>query len=101
MTTNLQVAETTLSQLGGVGRLTAMIGAKHFTGDATSLTFKFAAKARNASNCLRVTLTPADTYTVEFIAVRGLKVATKSVHEVYADQLRALFERETGLYLTF
>lgn len=99
--TDLTVANTILAQLGGSGRLSAMIGAHNFGGTNDSLQLKFRARAKNASNTVKVRLEADDTYTVEFWACRGVsarKVSEKS--DVYADNLRAVFEHETGLYLS-
>jgi hypothetical protein len=98
----LAVANTILAQLGGSGRLVQMIGAKHFVGSANALTFQFAGRgARNQSNCIRITLDPWDTYTVEFLSCRGVKVTPKGTFtDIYADGLRELIEHETGLYLS-
>jgi hypothetical protein len=78
-----------------------MIGAHDFVGSETALTFRFRARAMNGSNCIRVTLMPSDTYKVEFISIRGTSVKVKSSHEdIYAEDLRNLIERTTGLYLS-
>lgn len=94
-----QVAETIIEQLGG--RLTLMIGAHsmfHHTEGA--LSFKFKARAMNGANHCKVTLVN-DTYTVVFTSVRGTSVKAKGTFEdIYNDQLKGLFERETGLCLT-
>lgn len=102
MATDLTVANTIAAQLGhSLGRLAMMIGAKHFVGSDNSLTFRFAARARNGSNTLRVTLDPSDTYTVEFLSLRGSSRKVKgSFSDIYAEDLKPLFERETGLYLS-
>jgi len=99
---SLEVATTIARQLGySTARMGVMIGAHSFSGDANSLTFKFKAKARNSSNCLKVTLDPSDTYTVEFYRVRaGTVKVVKSYSDIYADSLKGLFESETGLYLS-
>lgn len=106
METNLKVAETILTQLAGpnpTGKLRAMIGGKDFSGGANSVQFKWTAKAKNRANCLRVELDPLDTYIVEFWKVgRGATDPTmvKKFDTVYAEDLRKLFERETGLYIS-
>lgn len=96
-----EVAETIVQQLGGTRRLSAMIGAYGFVGGADSLHFRFKARARDGINSVRIVLEPSDTYRVEFWSIRG--GATRMVRafeQVYADGLRGLLERETGLYLT-
>jgi hypothetical protein len=39
--TNLDVANTILAQLGGAGRLRAMLGTKQFVGHKDALSFRF------------------------------------------------------------
>lgn len=106
MATDMTVANTIAQQMGGTGRLAAMIGANGFTGSADSLVFRFRAKAAHGINTVAVTLDPSDTYTVRFVCVRkvaGVPTArTVAEYEnVYAEDLIPLFERTTGLYLTF
>lgn len=101
MPTDLTVANTIAQQLGGTGRLALMIGAKSFVGSENALTFRFAARAKNGANTVRVALDPSDTYTVTFFSCRGTSVKEKSSHSmVYNDSLRTVFESETGLYLS-
>lgn len=100
----LAIANTILGQLGG-SRFVAMTGAKNATaftretGEA-ALSFQLPrGTARKAIRFVRVTLTAADDYTVEFLTGK-LRVAAS--HEgIYADQLADLFESETGLYTRF
>lgn len=97
----MQTANTILGQMGGAGRLAAMVGASMFVGSADSLMFAFRGCAK-ANKC-RVTLDANDTYTVEFCKLknRGLDVTTfKAASNVYADQLRRLFEQTTGLAIS-
>jgi hypothetical protein len=98
----MEVAETIVRQLGqSTARLGLMVGAHTFTGRPEGLTFKFKAKAKNQANCVRVTLSPDDTYKVEFLRLSGVNVWTKGSFEgVYAEDLKRIFERETGLYLS-
>lgn len=101
MATDLTVANTIVSQMGGSGRLVAMIGACNFTGTEKSVSFRFKARAKNSSNGLKVTLDPSDTYTVEFISVRGASLKIKeSLSDIYAEDLIRIFESKTGLYLS-
>lgn len=99
---SMEVAETIARQLGGgVGRLSATIGAHSFSGGRDSLQFRFRARARNGSNSVRIVLLPSDTYRVEFWSIRGAGAKLKGAFDdVYADSLRGLFENETGLYLS-
>lgn len=98
---NVEIATTIAQQLGGTRRLGVMIGAHGFTAGDNSLSFRFKAKAKNGSNAMRIVLEPSDTYRVEFLSIRGTSVKSKGVFEdVYAEDLRRLFESETGLYLS-
>ena len=97
-------ARIVLQQMGGVGRIVAMTGAKDFVygEDADKLPyvgFKF--KGCPKANYVAITLAPDDTYTVRFgkIVKYDLKAAGESAM-VYAGQLRGTFERFTGLYLS-
>ena len=97
------VAETILAQLGhSTGRMRVMIGAYDFTAGAHSFTFKFKAKNEKRINACTVTLMPSDTYKVEFfrIAKKYDITTVTTLEDVYADRLRTVFERETGLYLS-
>lgn len=99
--TDLTVANTILSQMGGTGRLGLMIGANNYTGRNDGVTFRFKSRAKNGSNCFRVTLDPSDTYTIEFISVRGTSVKVKeSLSDIYAEDLTRIFTEKTGLYLS-
>lgn len=92
------VAQTILAQLGG-RKFIAMTGAKNILGGDNCLQFQI--PTSNKINRVRITLTPADTYTVEFFNVRGVNYKLISITEdVYCDMLAGLFEMETGLATT-
>src|SRR3954454_21334 len=65
--TDMTVARTILDQLGGA-RFVAMTGARDFVGSADSLTFKIRVNPKRVSQ-VRVTLTPADLYSVTFFRI--------------------------------
>jgi hypothetical protein len=96
--TDVTVATEILRQLGG-NRFRAMTGAKNFTGHASALSFKLPSNfATKGVNYVKVTLTPADTYIVEFLKIRALKVTPiETVEDVYHDNLQGVFTRVTGL----
>jgi AraC-like DNA-binding protein len=103
MTSTQQVAETIFDQIsnGRRGQFAAMTGAKDFTSTGSGLRFRIGSGAANKATHCHIDLTPADTYTVTFYRVRGIKVSKVSEHaDVYADTLRRLFSAETGMYLT-
>ena len=95
------VAATIAAQLGGFGRLKAMIGADKFAFGERHLQFRFAARATNGANCVTIMLDGSDTYTVTFYRIgRGFSVKEiSSIPFVYDDQLRPVFESETGHFL--
>jgi hypothetical protein len=100
-------ATTTFNQLtqseNGVNRLVSMIGAKHlsFSEKDSHVSFKFMRGAKNKANYLKIMLTPADTYTLEFGKIHGLKYRViETLAGVYAEDLKRIFESETGLYLS-
>jgi hypothetical protein len=85
-----------IEQLGG-NRFRAMTGARHFVFDdvGQSLTFRL---PWPGINFVRVTLTPADLYDMEFFKVRGLSLTLKAREVgIYWDRLQAVFTANTGL----
>ncbi len=94
---NLSVAETILSQLGGIGRLRAMIGGKDFLADSDGVTFKWSAKAASSLYACTITLDPSDTYTLRFYTRR---MKATPVADVQAADLVRVFQNMTGLYLS-
>lgn len=97
-------ANIILKQMGGSGRLKAMIGAKHFTSHdgGKALSFQFPNKQRSKGNYVKVTLRGDDTYDMEFLAISGGGTKVKKVKTysgIMADQLKSLFTQWTGLYL--
>ncbi len=95
----MSVADTILKQMGGTGRITAMTGAHSFVAMEGGVKFKF--RGSTKANLVTVRLTPRDTYTVEFFKARGIAASPIAiVEDVYADQLRRVFEQFTGLYLS-
>ena len=92
------VAQEIHRQLGG-RMFNVMIGRFHMSATKTSITVGFKARALKKIKYVRVELTPADTYTVEFMKIQGFEMKIVSRHEdIYCDQLKELFERNTGLY---
>ncbi len=98
MATDMKVANTILAQMGG-GRFIAMTGAKNLTGSKNTLMFSIPKKA-GKPNKVVIELKPDDTYDVGFwnIARGGLSTKRVGHHtNIYADQLRDVFTRGTGL----
>jgi hypothetical protein len=96
---NIQVAQTILRQLGG-NRFIAMTGARAIVATGDGLKFSIPMRTKNRSNLVIVKLTPMDDYIVRFErCVQPWTTSTLiSEHEmVYTDNLRDVFESETGL----
>lgn len=92
----MSVARTILDQLGG-SRFLMMTGAKNLIGISNGLSFKVGRNAKGVSH-VRVTLTDADDYDVEFLACRAGDIKTKShCAGVYSDNLQSIFTAHTGL----
>jgi hypothetical protein len=92
----MQTANTILAQLGG-NKFLAMTGASNLIGRPDGLSFKVGRNDAKVTH-VRVTLTPADEYTVEFINVRGVNVKPlATVEHVQADNLARVFETKTGM----
>lgn len=97
MNTNTK-AQIILQQLGG-GKFLAMTGAKQLGTTGNDLSFRLPSNFANRGiNYVKITLTPADLYDMEFGKIRGIKYTKLATHEgVYFDALREIFTRETGL----
>lgn len=99
MTTELQVAKTILEQLGG-NRFVAMTGARNFTAGSNFLLFSLP-RAKASIRKVRIILTPADLYRVEFFGGRDMRQFHGFTHDgVYCDKLQSIFTAVTGLYTT-
>lgn len=100
---NMEVAQTLLHQMGGKRRLAIMTGANTFIAlseQEGGVSFKI--KNRKGPNFVKIILTSADLYEVEFGRIWGTSYKVRANYEgVFADQLKTLFEHETGMYLSF
>jgi len=97
MSNTMQIANEIRNQLGAAAFV--MMGATNLVGDARALQFKI--RGSKVTN-IRIELAADDTYTVAFWKIRGAKMQKIDETEmVYADQLRPIIERATGLYLSF
>ena len=86
-----------LNQLGG-NKFIAMTGAACYS-DGNTLISKF--KGSKIANIMYITLNSKDTYDVKICKHRGVNLKTvKEVHGVYADMLKTIFEKETGLIIS-
>lgn len=97
---NDAVALTILCQLGG-NQFVAMTGARNMLVFPTGLKFSIPSHmANNKINTVQVTLNGDDLYDVDFLKVnmqKQINTVVSAHRGIYCDQLRELFERETGL----
>ena len=97
-----QVAKTIQQQIGR--RSFMMMGAKQLVGDKKSLMWSVGKNAKGVTK-VRVTLTPADEYNVEFIRIRKkagvpeVKVL-KTVKGIQVDELHKTIQAGTGMRLS-
>lgn len=95
------VANTILDQMGGAGKIRVMVGVKTFIASENGVSFQF--KGSRKMNTVRITLDPSDTYTMTLYKFMPKKMELKKIVEfggLFWDQLKPVFERETGLYLS-
>jgi len=98
-TGEMTVAKVILEQLGGLNKLVVMTGAHSFVALPNGIYFKI--KNRKV-NYVKIRLNEKDLYDVLFGKIVSGKVKTQSEHfDVYFDELKPMFEKETGMYLTF
>ena len=101
-----EIAKTIGQQIGGLNRVSVMIGAYNFASHQEGgLSFRFKAKAlqlhEKTPNYIKIVLDPSDTYNVTFGRIHGnVYTELETVKEVYCDQLQGLLEDTTGLAFT-
>ena len=89
-----RIAGEILRQIGG-SQFIAMTGAKGFVCDGYTAAFKI---PTGKNNVWKITLNSMDTYDIEIGTMRaGKYTQIKKIEGIYNDQLRGLFESETGL----
>jgi len=113
----LEIANTIIGQMGGGGKLRAMVGAKEIFARDAGVQFSF--KLCKKMNKCVVELNGMDTYNVQFYKIPHLNTNCNSAaldryfdrlekaktpvvefENVYYDQLIGVFEGETGLNLS-
>ena len=94
-----EIASTAINQLGGMGRLGAMINARDFMILKAGAQFRFSGSRK--ANVVKIKLSENDTYTIEFWKSRGIKWnKVEEFDGVYADQMISIFQDVTGLALS-
>ena len=98
----MSIAATILTQIGGANRLKMMVGAHSFVGGERDLTFQFARKSpRNQIKYVKIILTPDDVYNVKFYQYKNSQaIEILEVSGIFAEDLKSIIERETGLALS-
>jgi hypothetical protein len=95
------IAQEILNQLGGGRKLSFMIGLKNAIGKPNGLDLKFP-KSPKKINYVKITLNEKDLYDLEFCTLHNSVLKTISVeNDIYAEDLKRCFERNTAYYLTF
>ena len=104
MTNNQEVAKTIIAQMGGFGKLKAMVGANNIVSIDKGVMFSF--KGSKVANKVVIDLTPMDLYDVKFYKINMKNIDTSMIpvdviEGAYFDMLISIFEKTTGLYLHF
>lgn len=115
-----RIGDITIAQMGGYGKLMSMLGAKNFTYSRKGeMTFQFKL-CKKASHCRITYLAGKDLYKMEFIKIPKAKrekigdnderayymtitqppKTVETFEDLYADQLKTIFESFTGLKLS-
>lgn len=93
------IANTILQQMGGMRRLVMFTGAKNFVALPNGVSFRI---GNRSTNYVKITLNGKDLYDMEFALLRGSKMTNKKeFNDIYNDQLKPIFEKATGMYLSF
>lgn len=100
-----EIGNTILAQLGGLDRLSAMLGIRHVTLLENGVGIRFAPRAVDSINHLQITLEPSDLYRVEFWhcprrACDGAPWQVATFVGVPVEQLKRSIEERTGLRLS-
>mgnify|MGYP003636314740 FL=1 len=95
----MELANEIIRQLGGAGKLKMFTGAKGFIALNNGVSFRI---GNRKTNYVKIVLNSMDTYDVTFALLRsGKMVNLREFNGIYNDGLKELFERETGMYLSF
>ncbi len=96
-----EIAQTIIQQMGGNGRLKAMIGMWNPCVEENGISFRF--KGSKIANYIKVILEGNDTYTVTFMLIDAHKdscTEVKSFDNVGDVMLKDIFEETTKLRLS-
>ena len=94
-----EIATTICDQLGGMGKLQAMINARDFMILKPGAQFRFSGCRK--ANVVKIKLEDDDTYTVDFWKGSGIGWdQVETIERVHAAQLKETIEGSTGLALS-
>lgn len=96
-----EVAQIIIQQLGGIGKLSAMVGAHSFMIEDCGLSFQF--KGFRKAKKVIIDLLPTDLYRMRIGKTNMKNLEWNEVYNqdgLYWDMLKPEFERVTGLYLS-
>lgn len=92
----MNTAQIISKQIGGSALF--MIGAKNLVNHGDALSFRIGRNSKSV-NYVKITLTPADLYDVEYGYIRGTTYKVRSEEQgIYVDMLHDSIERNTGMY---
>ena len=90
----MDIAKTIYEQLGG-NEFAYVTGAKKFIGNDNWLSFRIGRNGSKA-NYVKITLSPMDTYTVEFKRITMPRLSRKTW--TYSEYKETLIEKREGVY---
>jgi hypothetical protein len=96
-----EVTNTIIEQMGGAGRLQMMLGRRPSVVDSKTVGISWPSRQRSRGNYLEIAYNEGmDTYKMTFYnnSAAGSKVV-KVLNDVYWDQLKSIFENQTGWVL--
>lgn len=103
----LEIANAVFDQMGGIKSISSMIGAWNFksVNENNNVSVSWSFKGSKTFNFVKVLYTPMDTYIMQIGQLRKIKgiptmVIRKEQDDLYCEDIKAYFEKETGLYLT-
>lgn len=97
----MNTATIILRQLGGQGRLKAMLNARNFVELERGVQFRFSQRKRSLPNKIAIELNGKDLYDVTFYRQGSLDCeALEEVSDVHVEQLKGLIEDKIGMYLS-
>lgn len=89
--------KTTINQMGGYGKLKAMINMRDIIADSNNNCFYFKFSGSKKLNLCKITLNSMDTYDLTFYLNAKEK---KCLKDIYAENLIEIFETTTCLRLS-